>query len=112
MVGQGLQPLQAREQRSRAACGVFGEFGAPDIADHQRMAGQDEPRLVRPRAVGDDEAHMLRRMARRVYYIDDDIAERQPVSILCGMDRKNDIGPGVQHISGPAAPASARPAER
>ena len=39
MIGKGFQPLQAGKQRACATGGVFRQFGAPDIADHEGMAG-------------------------------------------------------------------------
>jgi hypothetical protein len=99
-VGQPLQALQAHEQGECTIRWVVDKFGSADIADHQGVAGQNEPRLIRSRAVGDQEADMLGRVAGRVHHIDNDVAQRQAVAILHRMERESDLGTGVQDVFG------------
>ena len=64
-VVEPAQPLVQRAvERRRALVARDREVGPPAVADEQRVAGQDEPRLVAARAVGDDDAAVLRAVAR------------------------------------------------
>lgn len=100
MIRQPFQPLQAREQGQCAIYRVINKLGPADIADHQSMAGQHEPRLLRPRAIGHQETDMLRRVTGCVYDVDHDIAERQAIAVLHGMERERHFGAGVEHVFG------------
>jgi len=47
-----LQPTRAAEQLLRTFFGARGKFGAAKIADHQRVAAQDEPGLFAAGVIG------------------------------------------------------------
>ena len=51
MIGQYAEPRGAVEKRARAFLGARRELGAAHVADHERVPGEDEPRLRRARAV-------------------------------------------------------------
>src|SRR5438105_4581000 len=60
------QPAKRTEQALGALARGHGQIGSRSVADEQRVAREDEPRLVSPRPVGDREAAVLRPMAGRV----------------------------------------------
>jgi hypothetical protein len=92
--------LQTEEHGERPVGCIVHEFGSPDITDHQCVAGQDEPRLVRSRAIGDEKAYMLGGMTRRMQDIDHDVAEGTPVAVLYRVCRVGNVGSRVQDIFG------------
>src|SRR5260370_35124367 len=58
--------LRAPKEVSGALLGTDSEFRSAEITDHQRVAGQDEPRFFGPCAVRYQGADMLGRWARRI----------------------------------------------
>src|SRR5579885_1566649 len=64
------------------------------------MSGQDEPRLVGARAIGDEQTNVFWRVAGRVEDIDDDVAKRKTVAVLDFMHRKGDFRRRMQNILG------------
>ncbi len=76
------QPLvQRMEQRRRALVAGDCQVGPSAVADEERVAGEQEPRLVGTRAVGDDDAAVLRAMARGVEHVEGDVADLDAVGI-------------------------------
>src|ERR671925_288145 len=66
----------------RSMFGGRGQVGAGCVADQQRVAGDQEPRLVATRAVEDLEAAVLRPVAGRVDDADRRVAEGELLSVL------------------------------
>ena len=70
-VGQAHELVVERvEDAARALLLVDGEVGAGDVADEQRVAGQDRPRLVAARGVDERERGVLGAVAGRVQRAD------------------------------------------
>ena len=81
-VVERAQPLvQGAVERSRALVARHREVGPPAVADEQRVAGQDEPRLVAARAVGDDDAAVLRAVPGRVEDVERDVAHLDAIGV-------------------------------
>ena len=74
-VAERDQPLQAVEEPFGAVRRLDGEIRPGGVADEERVAGQDEPRLVAARAVDDRERAVLRPVAGGVEGAHDDVAE-------------------------------------
>ena len=84
-VRQLEQPPQRVEELLGALLRADREIGPGRVADEERVAGQDEPRLVRPRAVDHGEAGVLGTVSGRVDRAQDDVSE-------------HDLGAVVQRI--------------
>ena len=84
-VGELEEPAQRMEEALGALRRADCEVRASRVADEERVARQDEPRLVRPRRVHDREAAVLGPVTRRV-----DTAERRRP------DR--DLGPVLERV--------------
>ena len=69
------QPAQAVEEALGSFPRLDGEIGPSGVADEERVAGEDEPRLVAPGTVDHREAAVLGAMARRVDRPQDDLAD-------------------------------------
>ena len=76
------EPPQRVEQPLGALASVDREVGPRGVADEQRVAGEDDPRLGSARAVAHGEAAVLRPVPRRVDAAQDDLAERDLVAVL------------------------------
>src|SRR6185437_14379504 len=100
IVGECFQLLHAPEQVLRALFGVDGKLGSTEIADHQRVAGEDEPRLLCPRAVAHQQADVLRRVAGRVQHFGHDVAKRQHFLVACSSEGEGHLGVRCKHILG------------
>src|SRR5260370_11830833 len=112
MVRQRLQTLQARKQRECAVRRVIDKFGPADIADHQRVAGQHEPGLVRSRTVGREEADMLGRVAGRMHHMTTTLPSGSPSPSFTARNGKPTSARAWRTYSASASAARARPAER
>ena len=104
MAGEELDPvrqleqlLQAAVETRRALDRLAREVGPGGVADQQRVAGDDEPRLVAARAVDHLEAAVLGPVAGRVHDSDHDVAERDLLAVLerlvrvLGLRRRVDV---------------------
>ncbi len=80
--------------------GTDSEFRSAEITDHQRVAGQDEPRFFGPCAVRYQEADMLGRVARRMQHGRRDVAERKHLSVAHAFERECHLRLGRQHVFG------------
>ena len=60
-------------------------------ADHQGVAGENEPRLVSPRPVAHQETDMLRRVAGRVQHRRHDVAKRENLFVAHAFERERNI---------------------
>ena len=69
------EAAQAVEEALGALPGLDREIRPAGIADEERVAGEDEPRLVAPGAVDHREAAVLGAVARRVDRAQDDVAD-------------------------------------
>ena len=81
-VGELEQPPQRVEEAFGALGRADREIGPRGVADEQRVAGQDEPRLVRPRAVDHGEAAVLGPVPGRVDARAADGADLDLVAVL------------------------------
>jgi hypothetical protein len=89
MPGEDLDAVRQFEQASQGVEKLLGallradrEIGPGGIADEERVAGQDEPRLVGPRAVDDGDARVLGAVSGRVDCAQHDVAERDLAAVL------------------------------
>ena len=57
------------------------EIGTRDIADEQRVAGQEDPGIVAALEVGDRDAAVLGAMARRVQDVERDLSEHDAIAV-------------------------------
>ena len=80
------QPLQRPVEALGPLPGADREVGTAGVADEERVAGEDEPRLVGARAVGDGEARVLRAVARRVDRPQHDSADLDLGPVLEGVE--------------------------
>src|SRR5262249_40315756 len=71
----------AAKQGTRTLFGVRGKLGATEVAYHERVAGQHEPRFIGTSAVGYEEGDMFRCVARCVQHFDRDIPEVEDVAV-------------------------------
>src|SRR5437667_2698545 len=76
-----LQGAHAAEQFLCAFFRAHGKFRAAEIADHEGMAGQDEPGLIRAGPVRHKNADVLGRVSRRVQHGCQDVSKRKDFSI-------------------------------
>ena len=78
--------LDEPAQRVKETLGAFArldrEVGSRSVADEERVAGEDDPRLRPAREVADREAAVLRPVTWRVDAAKDDVAERDLVAVL------------------------------
>ena len=98
MVWEGLQPLETRKQCPGAARRIGGEFGASDIAHHQRVAGQHAPGLLGAGSVGDQQTEVLRRMSGGMQNIERHIAELDPLAMRQAAEGESGLGRGMQRV--------------
>ena len=82
MAGEDLDAVAELDEPAQAVEEAFGSLVRLDrevrparVADEERVAGEDEPRLVAARAVGHREAAVLGAVARRVDRAQDDRAD-------------------------------------
>ena len=74
--GSAMQPLvQRAEDPGRALARLDREVGAGDVADEQRVAGQDGPGIAAAIGVAEQEGGVLGPVAGRVHRLDLDVAE-------------------------------------
>ena len=107
IIRQRFQALHAAEQGARAVFGARCKLGAAEIADHQRVAGEHEPRLVGAGAIGDEERNMLRSVSGRVQHLDGHVAESEHVAVAHTVEREMGGGFGEQHVFGARRPQRA-----
>ena len=69
VVGQGCAAARRSEERARALLRARGELGAAHVAHHERVPGEDEPRLGTARPIGHHERHVLGRVARHMEHL-------------------------------------------
>ena len=81
IIGEFLQPLDTREELARAGLRLAGQFGSADVADHQRVPGQQKPRVGSAGLVRDQQGNVLRRVPRSMQHPGLYVAEIQQVSI-------------------------------
>ena len=77
-VRQLEQPPQRMEEAFGALLRADRQVGPGCVADEERVAGQDEPRLVGPRAVDHGEAGVLRTVPGRVDRAQHDVCRARP----------------------------------
>ncbi len=94
-VGQLEQPLQGVKEAFRAFPGANGKVRSRRVADEERVAREDEPRLVGAGAVDDREAGVLRTMPWRVDRPQDDLAQLQLEAVGQRVVRVLHVGRGV-----------------
>ncbi len=70
------EPSQRVEEALRALARLDREVGPRGISDEERVAREDDPRIVAARSIADREAAVLRPVARRVDAAKNDVAER------------------------------------
>ena len=73
--------VQRAVERRSAFVARDREVGPPAVADEQRVARQHEPGLVAARAVGDDDAAVLRAVPGRVEDVERDVADLDAVAV-------------------------------
>ena len=81
-VRQLEQPPEGVEEPLGAFDRADGEVGPGRVADEERVAREDEPRLVGARRVDDGEAAVLGPVTRRVDHAHRDGADRELVAVL------------------------------
>jgi hypothetical protein len=89
---------QARVQPPRLAGGLFlaQQIGPPDVADEERVAGEDEPRLLGAGAVADQQAEALGRVAGGVEDPHEVVAQLDLLAIAERYEREGHRGGLVQ----------------
>ncbi len=94
-VGQLHQPPKRAKEPLGALARADREVGARRVADEERVAGQDEPRLVRARPVDHREAAVLGSVARRVDAAERDVADGELGAVLERVVGIRDLRGGV-----------------
>ena len=94
-VRQLEQPAERVEQALRAFSRRHGQVGAGRVADEERVAGEDEPRLGRARRVDHGEARVLGPVSGGVNRAEHDVAELDLRSILECVVLVRDLRGGV-----------------
>ena len=94
-VGQLREPAQRVEEPLRAGARLDREVGTRGVADEERVAGEDEPRLVAPVAVADGERAVLRPVAGRVDRPDGDRADVHDGAVVERLVRELRLGGAV-----------------
>jgi hypothetical protein len=89
------EPPQAVEEALGSLPCLDREIRPADIADEERVAGEDEPRLVAAGAVDHREAAVLGPVARRVDRAEDDIAHLDLRPVLERLVREHGLRSGV-----------------
>jgi hypothetical protein len=95
VVGQLEQAAQACVKKPCLAVRIAGDVqvGSPDIADQQRVATEDDPRLlVAAPEVGHDVGVVRRRMSRRRHRGHDGVAELDPIAVAECLVLERDVG--------------------
>ena len=91
--------VERAEDVARALRLVHGEIRAGDVADEQRVAGQDGPRLVAAGRVGEREGRVLGPVPGRVQRADDERAERELPAVVERLVLVVGLGEAV-HVDG------------
>ena len=76
------EPAQRVEETLGALARLDREVGPRGVADEERVAGEDDPRIGPAREVADREAAVLGPVPGRVDAAQDDVAERDLVAVL------------------------------
>jgi len=100
MIGEGLQAPQAPEQHAGSVFGARGKLGPADIAYHQGMPGQREPRIARAGPIGDDYGQVHWGVPRCVEDFSRDVTEREHIVIVNASERNGRVGFSEQHVLG------------
>src|SRR5271166_6282740 len=74
------------------------EFRPADVADHERMAGQGEPRLRGARLVRNQEADEFGCVRGNVQRLGDHVSEFENVAVAHAMKLGRSLGIGKEHI--------------
>lgn len=102
MVDDGFPLSRARalEQVPRSLFSGDGELGASEVTDHQRVAGQHEPRLVRPGAITHKDTDVFGGVPRGMQHLRGDVAERKHLFITRSSEWKRNVRMRREHILG------------
>ena len=93
VVVQGQQAIvQGSEDPRRAVARLDREIGPRDVADEQRVAGQDGPGVASSRGVAQDERGVLGAVAGRVHRLDLQVVDAEPPAV--GKRLVRILGPG------------------
>ncbi len=89
VVGELLEALDRIEERSGRVLHrvletrrTLQQVGPPHIAHEDEVAGEHAHRFAGCRGVGEQEAHVLRRVTRRVQRLDEHVAHTERVAVL------------------------------
>ena len=93
VIVQGQQaPVQRIEDRLRAVAGLDRQIRARDVADEQRVAGQDRPGIVGASGIVQHERGVLGAVAGRMHRLDLQVAHAKPPAV--GERLVRILGPG------------------
>ena len=95
------QPVERSEELTRTLLGLDREVGTCDVADEERVAGDDQPGLFAARSVGDDVRRVLGPVARSGEGGDAHTADRDGVPVRHRLVVEGDLG-GSRHVNGRA----------
>ncbi len=90
-VPERQETLQRLVEPARALLLVDGEIGPGDVADEERVPGDDEPRLVSPAFVRDEVGGVLGPMAGRGKRRDGDVSDLHSVAVRQRLVRELDF---------------------
>ncbi len=94
-VTESDQPVQAVEEVARALARLHGKVRTCGIPDEQRVAGQEQPRLVAAGVVDDRKARVLGPVPGRVHGAQRDLADDDLLAILERLERVRRLGDRV-----------------
>ena len=89
----GERPVQRARHLVDRVIAVSMQVGPPCIADQQRISGQDEPRVVATRVIGDHIDVVRQRMAGRGHRPDLGVPERHRLAVAEWVMCEVDTGP-------------------
>src|SRR5262249_52809018 len=98
VVGKRFQLLHGCEQHSRSLFRVDGKFRAAQIAYHQRVPAQQEPRVGATRLVRHEQRYVLRRVSRRVQDSDLNVSNIEDVILVHTPKRVARLRASMQHV--------------
>src|SRR6516225_10767401 len=98
MVRECLEPLHAGKQIACAFLRTRRKFGSAKIADHEGMAGQNEPRFLRTGVIGNYKRDVFRRVAGSVHYLDCDVSQFEHIAVADFVEWEVYIRASEQHV--------------
>src|SRR5579875_606107 len=98
VVGEREQAREAVVERCGPGVQIARQLDPSDVADHQRVAREEQPGVRAAGPVSDQEAEVLRRVPGSVEDLELDVAQRDRIPVLRPPEGEPGRGAGVQEV--------------